>query len=64
MNSVGNNDEAQEEFDKLLAFISSKNLKDEKNYSDLCDKVDIISFADYYATKLYIGDASSFLVAM
>ena len=47
-----------EDYDNLVNFIrlyANKDLKDAKNYEDVCNMIDIDSLIDHYATNLYIA---------
>jgi hypothetical protein len=48
----------QEDYDNLVNFIrlyANKDLRDAKNYEDVCNMIDIDSLIDHYATNLYIA---------
>ncbi|WP_026506641.1 CotH kinase family protein [Butyrivibrio sp. MC2013] len=59
-NGKANSEDAQEEYRKLVDYIAHNYISKDEEYKKLCDMVDIDNFIEYYALKLYIGDANSF----
>lgn len=43
-------------YESLIEYVSNSDFSDEDNYKELCDKVDINSLINYYATQLYINN--------
>lgn len=52
----GNQKTGEKSYQELISFIQSNNMKDPEVYAEVESRMDIQSFIDFYATKLYLGD--------